>query len=225
MPVPARFFRSKHELRAWFEVHHADTPELWVGFHKAHTGRAGVVYLEAVEEALCFGWIDTTVRRIDRDRYANRFTPRRSGSRWSAVNRRRFAELERAGRVHESGRRAFDRRPKKKTMQYESERTFRFAPTFVARLRERPVAERFFRSRPRGYRRRATFWVMSAVRPKTRERRFETLLAASSAGTVPAALLLPGEVAPRPSDPPTSRVQVVRTGARRRRHSRPGALK
>ncbi len=223
MTVPARFFRSKRDLRAWFKAHHADTAELWVGFHKAHTGRGGVVYPEAVEEALCFGWIDTTVRRIDGDRYANRFTPRRPGSQWSSVNRRRFAELERAGRVHESGLRAFDRRPKKEAAQYSSERTFRFAPTLVARLRERPAAERFFRSRPRGYRRSATFWVMSAVRPETRERRFETLLAASAAGTVPPALLLPGEVAPKPSDRPTPHVRAVRTGTGRHRPSLPGS--
>jgi len=225
MPIPARFFRSRHELRAWFEAHHADAPELWVGFHKAHTGKAGVVYLEAVEEALCFGWIDTTVRRIDRDRYANRFTPRRLGSQWSAVNRRRFVELERAGRVHKSGRAAFERRPTRETVQYTSEQIFRFAPTFVARLRKQPAAERFFRSRPRGYRRRATFWVMSAARPETRERRFETLLAASAARTVPAPLLLPGEVAPRPSNPPAPRVRAVRAEARRLRQARPGALK
>jgi uncharacterized protein YdeI (YjbR/CyaY-like superfamily) len=225
MPVSARFFRSRHELRAWFAAHHADTPELWVGFHKAHTGKAGVVYLEAVEEALCFGWIDTTVRRIDADRYANRFTPRRPGSQWSAVNRRRFTELERAGRVHESGRAAFERRPTRETVPYTSERSFRFAPTFVARLRAQRAAERFFRSRPRGYRRRATYWVMSAVRPETRERRFETLLAASTVGTVPAALLLPGEVAPRPSHRSASRVRAVRSGARRPRQARPGALK
>jgi uncharacterized protein YdeI (YjbR/CyaY-like superfamily) len=223
MIVPARFFRSKHELRAWFLAHHADTPELWVGFHKAHTRRGGVVYPEAVEEALCFGWIDTTVRRIDDDRYANRFTPRRPGSQWSAVNRRRFAELQSAGRVHESGLRAFDRRPKKEAVRFSSERTFRFAPRFVARLRERPEADRFFRSRPRGYRRRATYWVMSAARPETRARRFETLLDASAAGTVPAALLLPGEIAPRPFRRPTSRVPTRRTGTRHPSPSHPGS--
>jgi uncharacterized protein YdeI (YjbR/CyaY-like superfamily) len=197
--VPARFFRTTADLRAWFRTHHADATELWIGFYKAHTGKDGVVYAEAVEEALCFGWIDTTVRRLDDERYANRFTPRRPDSYWSEVNRRKFAQLAKAGRVHGSGHRAFARRPTRSKPQYSSERTFRLSPAFAARFRERPLAERFFRSRPRGYRRRATYWVMSAARPETREWRFETLLRASSARTIPPALLLPGETAPRPT--------------------------
>jgi uncharacterized protein YdeI (YjbR/CyaY-like superfamily) len=199
MAVPARFFGSTHELRAWFEAHHADRSELWVGFYKAHTGRGGVVYPEALDQALCFGWIDTTIRRIDDDRYANRFVPRRPGSQWSAGNRRRFAELERAGRTHEAGRRAFERRPQSGRPQFTSGETYRLSPEFSARLRIRTAADRFFRSRPRGYRKRATFWVMSAVRPETRERRFSTLLSASATGTIPRALLLPGEVPSRPA--------------------------
>jgi len=199
-PVPARFFATPSELRAWFEAHHADAPELWVGFYKAHTGRGGVVYLEAVDEALCFGWIDTTVRRIDDERYANRFTPRRADSAWSVVNRRRFAELDAQGRIHPAGRRAFDRRPPpERRRQFSSGATYRFAPSFAARLRGSPEADRYFRSRPPSYRRRATFWVTSAARPETRERRFETLRRASEQGTIPPALLLPGEVAPRPT--------------------------
>jgi len=199
MNVPARFFGSASELRAWLEAHHADTSELWVGFYKAHTGRGGVVYPEAVDEALCFGWIDTTVRRIDDERYANRFVPRRPESQWSETNLRRFAELDRLGRVHASGRRAFVRRPLRGRPQFTSGRAYRLSPEFAARLRARRDATRFFRSQPRGYRRRATFWVMSAVAEETRERRFSALLDASDRGTIPRALLLPGEVAPRPS--------------------------
>jgi uncharacterized protein YdeI (YjbR/CyaY-like superfamily) len=195
-PVPARFFATIEELRTWFEEHHANTTQVWIGFYKAHTGRGGVVYPQAVDEALCFGWIDTTVRRIDDDRYANRFTPRRPDSNWSVVNRRRFAELERDGRVHKAGRRAFERRPTRERPQYSSESTYRFSPEFASRLRNSPDADRFFRSRPGNYRKRATFWVMSAVRPETRERRFAMLLASSDAGTIPAALLLPGETPP-----------------------------
>ena len=199
MEIPARFFGTPSELRAWFEAHHADRSELWVGFYKAHTGRGGVVYPEAVDEALCFGWIDTTVRRIDDDRYANRFVPRRPESQWSDVNRRRFAELDRQGRMRDAGRRAFERRPRTGRPQFTSGRTYRLRPELAARLRGRPAADRFFRSRPRSYRRRAIFWVMSAARPETRERRFNLLLEASEAGTIPRALLLPGEALPRPS--------------------------
>ena len=197
--VPARFFDSPKELRAWFEAHHGDAAELWVGFYKARTGRRGVVYSEAVDEALCFGWIDTTVRRIDDDRYANRFVPRRPGSNWSEVNRRRFAELDRSGRVHEAGRRAFGQRPARQPRPFTSGGTYRFAPEFARRLRDHAAAERYFRSRNRGYRKRATFWVMSAVRPETRERRFATLLDACARETAPPALLLPGEVASSPA--------------------------
>ena len=210
MDPPARFFRSPSELRAWLEAHHGDRSELWVGFYKAHTGRSGVVYSEAVDEAICFGWIDTTVRRIDMDRYANRFVPRRPGSQWSEANRRRFAELDREGRVHEAGRRACERRPTTGRPQFTSGRTYRLSPEFAARLRARPAADRYFRSRPRGYRRRATFWVMSSARPETRDRRFALLLRASELGTIPPALLLPGEVAPRPVRPRPTRPEPVR---------------
>ena len=110
MDLPARFFATRAELRDWFESHHTEAPELWVGFYKVHTGKKGVVYTEAVEEALCYGWVDTTVRRIDDERYANRFARRRTGSHWTEENRRKFVELERAGRIRDSGRRAFESR-------------------------------------------------------------------------------------------------------------------
>jgi len=219
MSVPARFFGTTDELRAWFESHHADASELWIGFYKAHTGKGGVVYRQAVDEALCFGWIDTTIRRIDEDRYTNRFTPRRPGSYWSVVNRRRFAALRKAGRVHPAGRHAFERRPTKEPQRYSSERSFRLSSEFASRLRRNHDAERFFRSRRRGFRRMATFWVMSAARPETRERRFATLLGACAVATIPAALVLPGESAPPPRRP----AGALRTSAPRRRQSNPGS--
>jgi len=221
--IPARFFGSRNELRAWFERYHADAIDLWVGFFKAHTRRGGVVYPEAVDEALCFGWIDTTVRRIDDDRYANRFTPRRPGSSWSTANRRRFAELEKAGLVHDAGRRAFEARPKRGRPEYVSGRTFRLAPTFLARLHDVPAALQFFRSRNRGYRNRAAFWVMSAARPETRERRFAALLSASRVSTIPSALLLPGELAPRPARALAGSDRRVRSLRPRHRQSARGS--
>lgn len=108
-PQRVRFFPTRADLREWFEAHHADAGEIWVGFYKAHTGRVGATYADAVEEALCFGWIDTTVRRIDEDRYANRFVPRRPDSSWTPTNRALFRELERRGLVNDAGRIAFSR--------------------------------------------------------------------------------------------------------------------
>jgi uncharacterized protein YdeI (YjbR/CyaY-like superfamily) len=106
-PTRVRFFASRSDLRAWFETNHETTRELWVGFYKAQTGRADTSYLEAVEEALCFGWIDTTVRRVDVDRYANRFVPRRPDSFWTSTNRALFRDLERRGLVTPAGRAAY----------------------------------------------------------------------------------------------------------------------
>ena len=107
MSGPVRFFQSRERLRAWFEANHASELDLWVGFYKARAGRAGVGYPEAVEEALCFGWIDTTVRRIDDDRYTNRFVPRAPGSHWTPGNRALFRALAREGKVVAAGLAAF----------------------------------------------------------------------------------------------------------------------
>jgi uncharacterized protein YdeI (YjbR/CyaY-like superfamily) len=187
MAGAVQFFPSRQELRFWFEYHHAAAPELWVGFYKAHTGRKGVSYLEAVEEALCFGWIDTTVRRIDADRYANRFTPRRPGSRWSRENRERFRALSRLGQVTEAGRVAFKRTASSaRAYSYES-RPRSLAPELLQRLRSNPAAWRYFSSRPPGYRRLAAFWVMSAKRAETQERRLSVLIDASIRGRRPRA--------------------------------------
>jgi uncharacterized protein YdeI (YjbR/CyaY-like superfamily) len=101
------FFASAAELRAWLDARHAEADELWVGFHKRHTGRPCPTWAEAVDEALCFGWIDGIRKRVDDDSYKIRFTPRRPRSRWSAVNHDRVPELAEAGRMRPAGMRAF----------------------------------------------------------------------------------------------------------------------
>ena len=94
---------SRAAWRRWLEKHHAAKSEVWIAYYKKHTGKPCVSYEEAVEEALCFGWIDGQVRRLDDDSYAQRFTPRRSGSQWSTVNLRRFERLRAEGRVTAAG--------------------------------------------------------------------------------------------------------------------------
>ena len=103
VPVKPVLMRSRALWRRWLERHHASKKELWLAYYKAHTGKPSVTYVEAVEEALCFGWIDGQVQRIDDESWCQRFTPRRPGSSWSKVNLRRFARLVADGRVAEAG--------------------------------------------------------------------------------------------------------------------------
>src|SRR5215472_6874534 len=95
--------RTLDEWRSWLDGHHASESEIWLVFHKQHTGIACIEYKDALDEALCFGWIDSLVKRLDDRRFARKFTPRRADSRWSDVNRKRYAELEADGRLHAAG--------------------------------------------------------------------------------------------------------------------------
>ena len=104
-PSP-EYFATAQELYRWLARHHATAPELWVGFHKKQPGKTFLTYAQALDEALCFGWIDGVRKSVDADRYTIRFTPRTARSKWSAVNIRRLTELEAEGRVHDAGRAA-----------------------------------------------------------------------------------------------------------------------
>jgi uncharacterized protein YdeI (YjbR/CyaY-like superfamily) len=108
--VTAQFFASGDELRSWFETNHATATELWVGIYKKGSGKPTVTMPEAVDQGLCFGWIDSKGRTIDDERYMVRFTPRRAGSSWSRRNVERVEELRARGLMDEAGIRAFERR-------------------------------------------------------------------------------------------------------------------
>ena len=179
-----RFFPTAEKFRDWLEKHHADTSELWVGFHKKDSGRPSITWPESVDEALCVGWIDGLRKSIDAYSYMIRFTPRKPGSIWSAVNTRRAGQLLEAGRMRPAGRRAFEARDPKKTNLYsfEQRQAAELDPAAAQRLEANRVAWTFFRSQPEGYRRTAIFWVMSAKQPETRARRLETLIRDSAAG-------------------------------------------
>jgi uncharacterized protein YdeI (YjbR/CyaY-like superfamily) len=96
--------RTLARWRKWLAEHHASESEVWLVFHKKHTGETLLTYLEALDEALCYGWIDGLVKRLDEDRYARRFTPRRPVSKWSNINIKRYAALEKAGRLKTAGK-------------------------------------------------------------------------------------------------------------------------
>jgi uncharacterized protein YdeI (YjbR/CyaY-like superfamily) len=108
--VTATFFASGEEMRDWLEANHATVTELWVGIYKKGSGRRGVTFQEALDEAMCFGWVDSMSRRVDDDSYMLRFTPRRERSSWTPGNVARAEELRAEGRMHEAGIRALERR-------------------------------------------------------------------------------------------------------------------
>jgi uncharacterized protein YdeI (YjbR/CyaY-like superfamily) len=177
------FFKSAAEFRAWLELNHDQVSELLVGFYRRESGRGGIAYPEALDEALCFGWIDGVRKRCDEDSYTIRFTPRKPGSIWSAVNTRRVGELIKLGRMHPAGQSAFDGRDAKKTNKYSYEReTCKLEGVYEKRFRANKKAWVFYRAQAPWYRRTACFWVVSAKREETRLRRLEKLIADSTAG-------------------------------------------
>jgi uncharacterized protein YdeI (YjbR/CyaY-like superfamily) len=179
-----RFFATPAAFRAWLERHHADTTELWVGFYKRDSGRPGITWPESVDEALCFGWIDGVRKSLSEESYVIRFTPRRQTSRWSEVNLRRMAALIAEGRVRPAGREAYDRRDEEasRAYSYEQRHTAELPRPFEKRFRAHREAWRWFQEQPPGYRRIAVWYVVSAKREETRERRFGVLLDASARG-------------------------------------------
>jgi uncharacterized protein YdeI (YjbR/CyaY-like superfamily) len=188
------FFATPADLRAWLAQHHDSEAELWVGFHKKASGRPSVTWPEAVDQALCFGWIDGVRKRLDADSYVNRFTPRRRRSNWSAVNVRRMEQLIADGLVHPAGLAAFEARREQRSgvYSYENRHAARLEEAQERRFRANAKAWEHFQARPAGYRRAATWWVVSAKREATRERRLAQLIEDSAAGRTVAPLTRPG---------------------------------
>ncbi len=179
-----RFFATPADFRAWLEAHHADESELWVGFYKKGTRKQSLTWPEAVDQALCFGWIDGIRKRIDEERYTNRFTPRRPRSNWSAVNIKRVQELTALGLMRPEGLAAFEQRTDDRsgTYSFEQRGAVELGEEFEGLFRANMAAWDFFQSRPAGYRRTATWWVMSAKKEETRRRRLATLIEDSARG-------------------------------------------
>jgi uncharacterized protein YdeI (YjbR/CyaY-like superfamily) len=178
------FFASAAEFRDWLDEHHESESEVYVGYWKKHTGKPSLTWSEAVDQALCFGWIDGRLNRIDDERHMQRFTPRRPGSNWSNVNIEKVARLKEAGLMRPAGLRAFEARREDRSGVYSFERLAAagFPAGYEGRLRASPAAWEFWQASPPGYRRTATFWVASAKREETRERRMAQLIECSAAG-------------------------------------------
>jgi uncharacterized protein YdeI (YjbR/CyaY-like superfamily) len=188
------FLERPEELRDWFARHHETAPELWLGSYKRSTGRPSISWSDAVDEALCVGWIDSIRYSLDDERSAQRFTPRRRGSHWSAINVRKVGELSAAGRMRPAGLAAFAARRPDRTEVDPAERgeaaTLTDAET--ERIQADDAAWAHWEARPPGYRRQVVGWITSAKQPATRERRLAALIADSAAGRLVKPFRRPG---------------------------------
>ncbi len=182
-PEDVIFFETPAELRAWFEANHETATELWLGYHRKRSGRPSVTWQDVVDQELCFGWIDSVRYSLGDDRSAQRITPRRRRSVWSAVNIKRYQELERQGLVHPSGRAAYEKRDEARSRIYSYEnRPQRLDATSEAELRKHTSAWKFFDAQAPSYKRTAAYWVASARRVETRARRLRLLIEHSKSG-------------------------------------------
>jgi len=171
---------ERRDWRAWLESHHEKEKEIWLIFHKKHTGKARLAYDDAVEEAICFGWIDSILKRRDEQTYIQKFTPRNLDSRWSRLNIERAKKMIAAGLMTSAGlaridpsllARKADPRPVKRAENLE-------IPAFILEAldADRPARD-FFQTLAPSYRRLFCGWVASAKKEETRQKRLAEMLA------------------------------------------------
>jgi uncharacterized protein YdeI (YjbR/CyaY-like superfamily) len=180
--VEVKIFSSSAEFREWLESNHDRVPELWLGFYNKRTNMKSISYREALDEALCFGWIDGVRKSINKTTYKQRFTPRKSKSYWSAVNIRRVAELAKLGRIAPSGSKAFERRTSDSGKYSFESRPKQLPLAYETQFRATPAAWEFFRAQAPWYQRTSSFWVVSAKQEETRQRRLAALISDSEKG-------------------------------------------
>ena len=174
--------RTADQWREWLNEHHDSESEVWLIFYKLHTGVVSIAHKEALDEALCIGWVDSLVKRLDDRRYAIKFTPRREDSRWSAANRKRYEALKASGRLKPAGisraptDRGYDARPARFKMPSK------LPPYIETALRKRPAALRYFETLAPSHRRRYVGWIESGKREETKARRLKEAIRLLAAG-------------------------------------------
>jgi len=181
--LKAKFFRTPAAFRIWLVKNHATATGVWVGFYKRHSGKPGIRWPESVDEALCFGWIDGIRKRVDEISYQIRFTPRRPGSVWSAVNITRAKQLALERRMRSTGLRAFAERIENKSGIYSYEqRNTELEQPYAKLLKKNKAASKFFQKQPPSYRKMINWWIISAKKEETRMARLAKLLSESAKG-------------------------------------------
>jgi uncharacterized protein YdeI (YjbR/CyaY-like superfamily) len=178
-----KFFTSPEKFREWLERNHDSATELLVGFHKKASGKKSITYAEALDEALCFGWIDGVRKNLNETSYTIRFTPRKSTSIWSNINVKHVERLKKNGRMHRAGLDAYERRSPERTGIYSFEnRPRELSRKFEKTFRQNKPAWKFFQEQPPGYKRLMVFRTMSAKKEETRLRRLKQLIESSEKG-------------------------------------------
>jgi uncharacterized protein YdeI (YjbR/CyaY-like superfamily) len=180
--MQVKIFDSSAELREWLEKNHDRVAELWLGFYNKRTHKKSITYREALDEALCFGWIDGVRKSINQTTYKQRFTPRKPKSYWSAVNIRRVGDLTKLGRMASSGMKAFERCTSDSGKYSFESRPKQLPSAYERQFRATPGAWEFFRTRAPWYQRTSSFWVVSAKQEETRQQRLATLISDSEKG-------------------------------------------
>jgi uncharacterized protein YdeI (YjbR/CyaY-like superfamily) len=171
------FFSSQKEWHDWLKKNHDKKPGLWIGFYKSKSGITGITNKEAVDEALCFGWIDGLVKGIDEQTWMKRFTPRKPKSIWSNINIKRVEELIRLKKMLPAGLKAFESRDDKRSGIYSFENeTKEFSGDFLKKFSVNSTAWHNFLTMPPSYRKTAVHWVLSAKQETTRSKRLDELI-------------------------------------------------
>ncbi len=178
-PIETVEVQDREAWRKWLEEHFDSSAVIWLVFNKRHAGMRSISYDDAVEEALCFGWIDSLVRRLDDDRYARKFTPRKAGSKWSTANRRRYADLKSRGALATPGLR---RAPTKRDGDAPRPSVSALPPYIEETLKTDPSAWQFFKELAPSYQRAYIGWIDSAKREETREKRLREALGLLASG-------------------------------------------
>jgi uncharacterized protein YdeI (YjbR/CyaY-like superfamily) len=169
---------NRQQWRAWLQKHYASSPGVWLVFYKKHTGVQCILYEDSVREALCFGWVDSLIKRLDEERHAHKFTPRRPSSKWSDINRKRWEELRDLGLLTPAGLAAAPT-----DNRYAPLPTVPNLPAYIAKaLKANPKAWSFFQELAPTYRRQFVVWIHLAKREDTRDKRLRESIALLAAG-------------------------------------------
>lgn len=171
--------RTPEQWRRWLADHHDSESEVWLVFHKRHTGRASIAYEDAVDEALSFGWVDSLIKRLDDARYARKFTPRKADSKWSTANRKRYAQLKASGRLMPAG---LNRAPTDRSGDAPWPSPAKVPQYIQDALRNHPTAWSYFESLAPSYRRMYIGWIDSAKQQETKMRRLQEAIRLLAAG-------------------------------------------